>query len=111
MKTISIVDLITQSIIVQISHDSKIDWLELNETAQKLLFRDKKLRLHLLDINTSKKQLLLAKASFVQWVIQSDVAIAQNEMNLAIWYNIDMPEHVTMMSVRGEVIEVTRDNV
>lgn len=27
-----------------ISHDSKIDWLELNETGRKLLFRDKKLR-------------------------------------------------------------------
>ena len=27
-----------------ISHDSKIDWLELNETGHKLLFRDKKMR-------------------------------------------------------------------
>lgn len=27
-----------------IGHDSKIDWLELNETGRKLLFRDKKLR-------------------------------------------------------------------
>lgn len=27
-----------------ISHDSKIDWLELNETGCKLLFRDKKQR-------------------------------------------------------------------
>lgn len=27
-----------------LSHDSKIDWLELNETGRKLLFRDKKLR-------------------------------------------------------------------
>lgn len=27
-----------------VSHDSKIDWLELNETGCKLLFRDKKQR-------------------------------------------------------------------
>lgn len=27
-----------------ISHDSKIDWLELSETGHKLLFRDKKMR-------------------------------------------------------------------
>lgn len=27
-----------------ISHDSRIDWLELNETGCKLLFRDKKQR-------------------------------------------------------------------
>lgn len=26
-----------------VSHDTKIDWLELNETGHKLLFRDKKL--------------------------------------------------------------------
>lgn len=30
-----------------ISHDSKIDWLELNETGRKLLFRDKKLRVRM----------------------------------------------------------------
>lgn len=30
-----------------ISHDSKIDWLELNETGHKLLFRDKKMRVRL----------------------------------------------------------------
>lgn len=27
-----------------IGHDSRIDWLELNETGHKLLFRDKKMR-------------------------------------------------------------------
>lgn len=32
-----------------ISHDSKIDWLELNETGRKLLFRDKKLRVRMED--------------------------------------------------------------
>lgn len=110
-KTICVIDLINQIQIAQISHDSKIDWLELSETAQKLLFRDKKMRLVLVDILTSKKQTLLGKVSFVQWVIQSDVAVAQSDSNLAVWYNIDMPEHVTLMPVRGEVIEVTRDEV
>lgn len=44
IKTISVIDLVSQMTITQISHDSKIDWIELNETANKLLFRDKKLR-------------------------------------------------------------------
>lgn len=44
MKTISVIDLITQTIIAQINHESKIDWLELSETAHKILFRDKKMR-------------------------------------------------------------------
>lgn len=111
MKTICVVDLMNQGIIAQITHDSKIDWLELNETAQKILFRDKKMRLILVDVATTKKQVLLSKVAFVQWVIQSDVAVAQCDANLGIWYNIDMPEHVTMMPVRGEVMEVVRDEV
>lgn len=111
MKTICVVDLINQITIAQISHDSKIDWLELSETAQKLLYRDKKMRLILVDIATGKKQTLLGKVSFVQWVIQSDVAVAQSDANLAIWYNIDMPEHVTIMPIRGEATEVIRENV
>lgn len=56
MKTICVVDLITQSTIIQISHDSKIDWIELSETAHKLLFRDKKMRLLLVDISSGKSK-------------------------------------------------------
>lgn len=44
LKTICIVDLVSGFMMAQISHDSKIDWLELSETGHKLLFRDKKLR-------------------------------------------------------------------
>lgn len=43
-KTICVVDLISQMVIGQVNHDAKIDWIELSETAHKLLFRDKKLR-------------------------------------------------------------------
>lgn len=111
MKTICVVDLIHQSTVAQISHDSKIDWLELSETSHKLLFRDKKMRLILFDIATSKKQTLLGKVSFVQWVPSSDVTIAQSDANLAIWYNIDLPEHVTIVTVRGEVYDVIREEV
>lgn len=111
MKTICVVDLIHQSTVAQISHDSKIDWLELSETSHKLLFRDKKMRLILFDIATSKKQTLLGKVSFVQWVPSSDVTIAQSDANLAIWYNIDLPEHVTIVTVRGEIYDVIREEV
>lgn len=44
MKTICVVDLIQETTIAQIQHNSKVDWIELNETSQKLLFRDKKMR-------------------------------------------------------------------
>lgn len=47
-KTICVVDLFGQVVIGQVNHETKIDWLELSETAHKLLFRDKKMRLALL---------------------------------------------------------------
>lgn len=110
-KTICVVDLISQMIIGQVNHETKIDWIELSETAHKLLFRDKKMRLILIDIYTGKKQTLLNNISFVQWVPQSDVVVAQSNNNLAIWYNIDLPEHLTLMPIRGEVLEVIREGV
>ncbi|XP_070491879.1 intraflagellar transport protein 172 homolog [Chironomus tepperi] len=110
MKTICVVDLIMQTVITQISHDSKLDWLELSETAHKLLFRDKKMRLIVVDIQSGRKQTLLSKVQFVQWVSKSDVVIAQTDSNLAVWYNIDLPEHVTIMTVRGDVFDVVRED-
>ena len=50
----------------QISHESKIDWLELNETGRKMLFRDKKLKLHLFDIETQTKDTILNYCAYVQ---------------------------------------------
>lgn len=44
LKTILVMDLVLGIAMCQINHDSKIDWLELNETGEKLLFRDKKQR-------------------------------------------------------------------
>lgn len=110
-KTISVVDLMLAQMVAQIGHDSKIDWLELSETADKLLFRDRKMRLWLVAVASGRKQAVLANVSWVQWVPQSDVAVAQSDDTLAVWYNMDMPEHVTMMPVRGDVVEVVRDLV
>lgn len=44
MFLLCLVDLALGYNIGTVSHDIKIDWLELNETGHKLLFRDKKLR-------------------------------------------------------------------
>ena len=49
-----------------ISHDTKIDWLELNETGHKLLFRDKRQRLQLVDIETKTNTVILNYCTFVQ---------------------------------------------
>ena len=48
-----------------IVHDSKIDWLELNELASKLLFRDRRMRLMLVDVDTMLKYTILQFCKFV----------------------------------------------
>lgn len=110
LKTVCIVDLMTGVMVSQINHDSKIDWLEMNETGQKLLFRDKKQRLILLDLITQMKQTIFTDVSFAQWVEGSDVAVSQSGTNLAIWYNIDLPENPTIMTVKGDVTDIVRNN-
>ncbi|KAM9339048.1 intraflagellar transport protein 172 homolog [Symphorus nematophorus] len=108
IKTIAIVDLAGGYNLGTISHESKIDWLELNETGRKLLFRDKKLRLHLYDIESGVKSTLLSFCSYVQWVPGSDVVVAQNRGNLCIWYSIDSPESITMFPIKGDIVDLER---
>ncbi|MEQ2313666.1 hypothetical protein AMECASPLE_004402, partial [Ameca splendens] len=108
LKTIAIVDLAGGYNLGTISHDSKIDWLELNETGRKLLFRDKKLRLHLYNIESGVKTTLLSFCSYVQWVPGSDVVVAQDRGNICIWYSIDSPESITMFPIKGDIVDLER---
>ncbi|XP_076872854.1 intraflagellar transport protein 172 homolog [Brachyhypopomus gauderio] len=110
IKTIAIVDLTGGYNLGTVSHDSKIDWLELNETGRKLLFRDKKLKLNLFDIESGVKTTVLSFCSYVQWVPGSDVVVAQNRGNLCVWYNIDSPERVTMFPLKGDISDLERAN-
>ena len=52
------------------------------------------------DISTGTKSTVLNYCSYVQWVPDSDVVVAQNRNNLCIWYNIDAPERVTMFEIK-----------
>ncbi|XP_046993145.1 intraflagellar transport protein 172 homolog [Schistocerca americana] len=108
LKTICILDLVSGATIGQLSHDSKINWLELNETGRKLLFRDKKMRLNIFDIPSTTKTSILNYCTFVQWVVDSDVVVAQSRNNMCIWYNIDVPEQVTLITIKGEIVEIVR---
>ncbi|MPC28984.1 Intraflagellar transport protein 172 [Portunus trituberculatus] len=92
----------------QVTHDSRIDWLELNETGSQLLFRDKRLRLMLVSVASLNKSTILNYSTFVQWVPGSDVVVAQSREQLCVWYNIDTPERVTTFHIKGEVTDVER---
>lgn len=59
MNTIMIQDLNAGVTIATVQHDCKIDFLVLNPSATKLLFRDNKRQLHLYNLNTLQKATLL----------------------------------------------------
>jgi intraflagellar transport protein 172 len=72
----------------------QIDFLELNGRANLLLFRDKRRQLHLFDLDTQQRSTLLSYCTYVQWVPDSDVIVAQNRNNLCVWYNPYAPDQV-----------------
>ncbi|PIC15412.1 hypothetical protein B9Z55_022396 [Caenorhabditis nigoni] len=108
MKTIS-VNLVTGQQESFIHHTGPIDWIELNEPASKLLYRDKRSKVTLVDIDSDQRTVLLTFCTYVQWVPMSDVIVAQSGDNLSVWYNPDLPEQVTNMKIKGEIETVLRD--
>lgn len=103
LQTISLFDLNTSTIVSQISHDSKIDYLELNANSNKLLFKDKRKQLYIYNLANMSKNTLLPYCTFARWVPLSEVVVAQNRQNLNVWYSIDNPEKVTIYSIKGDV--------
>ncbi|CAI5455003.1 unnamed protein product [Caenorhabditis angaria] len=107
--TISIYNLINSQQESYINHTGAIDWIELNESATKLLYRDKRSKVTLADISTDQRSVLLSFCTYVQWVPMSDVIVAQTGDTLAVWYNPDLPEQVTNIKIKGEIETVLRD--
>ncbi|XP_020709272.2 intraflagellar transport protein 172 homolog isoform X2 [Athalia rosae] len=108
-RTVCIMDLTTSTTICITVHDAKVDWLELSETGHRLLSRDRKGGLWLSD-DKGTRTLLLAGASFASWVPGSDVVVAQTGTTLAVWYNVDSPEAATLIPIKGDAVDIVRNN-
>ncbi|XP_012058709.1 PREDICTED: intraflagellar transport protein 172 homolog [Atta cephalotes] len=108
-RTIRVIDLLSGATISMIVHDARIDWLELSEAGHKLLSRDKRGRLWLND-DEGDKILLVTGVSFASWVTGSDVVVAQTGQTLAVWYNVDAPEAITLISIKGDVVDIVRED-
>jgi intraflagellar transport protein 172 len=107
-QTIRVLDLASNRAIATIHHTAKIDWLELNRRATKLLFRDKSRQLFLYNLATHDRSTLLNYCSYVQWVPDSDVVVAQNRGDLCVWYSIDTPDRVAIVPIKGTVEDIER---
>lgn len=108
--TIQVDDLISGVCLSHIPHDTKIDWLNLDYRAAKLLYRDKQHELFLYDLVDQRRTTLLNYCTFVSWVPQSNVVVAQNRTELCVWYNISSPDSVTVVPLKGEVESIERAN-
>eukprot|EP01062_Namystynia_karyoxenos_P065890 TRINITY_DN59944_c0_g1_i1.p1 TRINITY_DN59944_c0_g1~~TRINITY_DN59944_c0_g1_i1.p1 ORF type:complete len:1796 (+),score=840.25 TRINITY_DN59944_c0_g1_i1:110-5389(+) len=107
-QSIRVLDLVSGIPQAMIHHSSKVDWLELNKRATKLLFRDKSRQLYIYDIAHQTKTTLLNYCSYVQWVPDSDVVVAQNRGDLCVWYSIDTPDRVAIVPIKGDVEDIER---
>jgi intraflagellar transport protein 172 len=110
IQTIRIVDLAYGTSVAQITHDAKIDFLELNTGANLILFRDKRHRLHIYDIDLQKRNTLLPFCNYAQWVPEADVIVAQNRKTLSVWYNPTTPDKMTTIEINGDIEEIERLN-
>jgi intraflagellar transport protein 172 len=107
-QTVRVLDFGTGSVVATVSHDARIDWLELNARGNLLLFRDRRRRLMLHQIFSGRSSTLLSQCSYVQWVPDSDVVVAQSRLSLCVWYNIDAPDKVTSYDIKGDVEDIER---
>eukprot|EP00927_Polykrikos_kofoidii_P024133 TRINITY_DN22013_c0_g1_i2.p1 TRINITY_DN22013_c0_g1~~TRINITY_DN22013_c0_g1_i2.p1 ORF type:complete len:1608 (-),score=419.80 TRINITY_DN22013_c0_g1_i2:44-4867(-) len=111
LMTVRILDLVTGQVVCTVSHDAKIDWLELNPNgANRLLFRDKRRQLLLYETQTQSRITLLSYCDYVQWVPDSDVVVAQNRGQLCVWYSINAPDRVTLHEIKGNIEDIERTN-
>ena len=91
------------------THDTRIDWLELNVKGTKLLFRDRSRTLHLYDTTSRTRTTLLNFCSYVQWVPNSDAVVAQSRNILYVWYRIEQPDQVVTKEIKGDIEEIERN--
>lgn len=53
---------------------------------------------------------MVTGVSFASWVPSSDVVVAQTAQTLAVWYNVDAPEAATLTPIKGDVVDIIRED-
>jgi intraflagellar transport protein 172 len=123
-NTIYIHDLLSQSIIINYTNDCKIEYLEFGKSGNKLIYRDtsKKLNLLLLKNNINenvndngnnnepyKNITILNLCSFVQWVPNTEILVAQSHQDLFIWYNLDNYQNPQVKPINGIIDSIAKN--
>lgn len=107
-RTVRVVDLDAGSHAATLSHESKVDFVELNARATHLLFRDKRKQLHIFELASQERRTLLANCTYAQWVPAADVIVAQDRAKLHIWYSVRDPDRVSTHKISGDAESIER---
>ena len=51
-----------------------------------------------------------AEICYKSFNVPADVVVAQSRENMAVWYNMDAPERVTLLPIKGDIVDITRDD-
>ena len=123
-NTIYIQDLITQNIVINYTNEYKIEYLEFGKSGNKLIFRDSSKKLNLLLLkNTNenaannsannnepyKNITILNLCSFVQWVPNTEILVAQSHQDLFIWYNLDNYQNPQVKPINGNIDSISKN--
>ncbi|KAL3317647.1 hypothetical protein Ciccas_003697 [Cichlidogyrus casuarinus] len=100
-RTVGVWDLTHNRMLHEYTHSREIDWLSLNSTGNKLIFRDKKVTAYLLDVQNGDAVKLVSQCSHIQWVPQADVIVAQSSGTIFIWYSTQSTAEPTRIPARG----------
>jgi len=92
-QTICVTDL-ENDIQHSVSHKVSIDFLELNESATLIIFRDKEQNLYLFDVLKQMKSFLQDRVGYAQWIPESDGLVAQSRNQMFVWYNLNNMKQV-----------------
>ncbi|GBP15314.1 Intraflagellar transport protein 172 homolog [Eumeta japonica] len=109
-QTVAVLDLVTGIQVGQWWHETRVDWLELNESGSLLLLRDTRRRLVLLRLQSGDKEIIASGVSFVQWVENSDAIVAQTPTHLLVWYSALDVSALEMLDCGGGIAVEARDN-
>jgi len=96
-QTIRVENLLSKASQV-VNHNCDINFVELNSFGNLLLYRDKNLRLFIVDQTRNQSaSLLMEHCSYAQWVPDSDAVVAQNNTygDMYVWYNPRNPDEVS----------------
>ncbi|CAG9462268.1 unnamed protein product [Pedinophyceae sp. YPF-701] len=109
LQTVRVRDLIQGVDIADVAHGERVDWLELNPRGTHLLFRDKRRQLSLLDVDSGRTRSLLNVCSYVQWVPESDVIVAQSGDSMVVWYSCAAPDRQETYPIKGDITDIERN--